>query len=74
MPPKPHPGAMQCSSKPVSASAADQRARRRKAPRGLRLPAALALGIVGPLTRVLGTDASGVVEAVGADGSHPATR
>lgn len=46
-------------------SAADHRARSRDIPRGLRVPAALTLGVLRPRRRVLGMDVAGVVEAVG---------
>jgi NADPH:quinone reductase-like Zn-dependent oxidoreductase len=48
-------------------SAADHRARSRSVPKGLRIPAALSLGVFRPRTRILGMDAAGVVAAVGAD-------
>ena len=48
-------------------SAADHRARTKDVPRGLALPTALMLGVFRPRRNVLGMDAAGVVEAVGAD-------
>lgn len=48
-------------------SAADRRARSRDVPKGLRLPTAIALGIVSPRHPVLGMDVAGVVESVGAN-------
>jgi NADPH:quinone reductase-like Zn-dependent oxidoreductase len=48
-------------------SAADHRARTREVPRGLGLLAAVGIGAFRPKHRVLGMDAAGVVEAVGAD-------
>ena len=48
-------------------SAADHRARSREVPRGLGLLAATGIGLLRPKRRVLGFDASGIVEAVGAD-------
>jgi NADPH:quinone reductase-like Zn-dependent oxidoreductase len=48
-------------------SAADHRARSHEVPRGLWLLAALGIGAFRPKRRVLGWDAAGVVEAVGAD-------
>jgi NADPH:quinone reductase-like Zn-dependent oxidoreductase len=48
-------------------SAADHRARSREVPRGLRLLAAAGIVLLRPKRRVLGFDAAGVVEAVGAD-------
>lgn len=47
-------------------SAADHRARSREVPRGLALPAATGIGLLRPRRKVLGMDAAGVVEAVGA--------
>jgi NADPH:quinone reductase-like Zn-dependent oxidoreductase len=48
-------------------SVADHRARSREVPRGLGLLAAVGIGLLRPRHRVLGMDAAGVVEAVGAD-------
>jgi NADPH:quinone reductase-like Zn-dependent oxidoreductase len=48
-------------------SAADHRARSREVPRGLGLLAATGIGLLRPKRRVLGMDAAGVVEVVGAD-------
>jgi NADPH:quinone reductase-like Zn-dependent oxidoreductase len=48
-------------------SAADHRTRSHDVPRGLWLLAAIGIGTFRPKRRVLGMDASGVVEAVGAD-------
>jgi NADPH:quinone reductase-like Zn-dependent oxidoreductase len=47
-------------------SAADYRARTLDVPRGLRLPAALTLGLFRPRRPILGMDVAGVVTAVGA--------
>ncbi len=48
-------------------SAADHRGRSRNVPRGLRILAALGLGVFRPRNPVLGMDIAGVVEAVGPD-------
>ncbi|RFU21836.1 NAD(P)-dependent alcohol dehydrogenase [Geodermatophilus marinus] len=48
-------------------SAADHRARSRDVPRGLGLLAATGIGLLRPKRPVLGYDAAGVVETVGAD-------
>ena len=48
-------------------SAADHRARSREVPRGLGLLAAAGIGLLRPKRRVLGMDAAGVVQAVGAN-------
>lgn len=47
-------------------SSADHRARTRDVPRGLRVLAAVSLGIFRPRHRVLGMAVAGVIEAVGA--------
>ena len=51
----------------TTVSAADHRARSRDIPPGLWLLAAFGIGILRPKRPVLGMDAAGVVEAVGAD-------
>src|SRR5690554_1182577 len=48
-------------------SVADHRSRSRDIPQGLGLLAAAGLGVFRPKHRVLGMDAAGVIEAVGAD-------
>lgn len=51
----------------ASVSIADHRVRSRDVPRGLKLPVTFALGWRTPKLPILGMDASGVVERVGAD-------
>lgn len=65
--PTPAPGEVLVKVHTSTLSAADYRARTLDVPRGLRIPAALSLGIFRPRTSVLGMDAAGVVEAVGKD-------
>lgn len=48
-------------------SIADHRARSRRVPRGLQLLAAVGLGFVRPRHRILGMDAAGIVDSVGAE-------
>ena len=48
-------------------SAADYRARSHDIPRGLGVLAAIGIGLFRPSKRILGMDAAGIVEAVGAD-------
>ena len=49
----------------TSVTSGDWRVRSMDIPRGLRLPARLALGVTGPRQPILGTELAGVVEAVG---------
>ena len=65
--PMPGPTDVQIRVHASTVSAADQRARSMKLPRGFRLLAAPALGLFRPRRRVLGMDVAGVVEAVGSD-------
>lgn len=67
--PQPSPGRTDVLIKvhASTVSAADYRARSRTVPRGLGLLAAFGLGVFRPRNRVLGMDAAGVVEAVGAE-------
>ncbi|WP_427006505.1 NAD(P)-dependent alcohol dehydrogenase [Pseudarthrobacter sp. H2] len=65
--PSPRPDEVLIRVHASTLSAADRRSRRRSVPRGLQAFAALALGVFGPRTPVLGMDAAGVVEAVGAE-------
>jgi NADPH:quinone reductase-like Zn-dependent oxidoreductase len=65
--PSPRPGAVLIKVHASTLSAADHRARSRNIPTGLRVPAALSLGVFRPRTRILGMDAAGVVAAVGKD-------
>lgn len=51
----------------ASVSVADHRVRSRDVPRGLKIPVTLALGWRTPKHPILGMDAAGVVERVGAD-------
>ena len=48
-------------------SAADQRTRSKKVPAGLAIPASFTIGFVRPRRPILGMDAAGVVEEVGAE-------
>lgn len=63
--PQPRPGERLVQVYASTVSAADYRSRSRNLPRGLAVPVALALGVFRPRRRILGTDAAGVVEAVG---------
>lgn len=65
--PVPKPGEVLIRVHASTVSAADHRARSRNVPSGLGLLAALGLGFFRPRHRVLGMDAAGKVEAVGAD-------
>ncbi|MFJ5693854.1 NAD(P)-dependent alcohol dehydrogenase [Arthrobacter sp. NPDC093125] len=64
--PAPAPGEVLIKVHTSTLSAADYRARTLDVPRGLRIPSALSLGIFRPRTPILGMDAAGVIEAVGA--------
>ena len=55
--PSPRPGAVLIKVHASTLSAADHRARSRNIPTGLRVPAALSLGVFRPRTRILGMDA-----------------
>lgn len=65
--PSPRPGAVLIKVHASTLSAADHRARSRNIPTGLRVPAALSLGVFRPRIHSLGMDAAGVVAAVGKD-------
>ena len=65
--PEPAPGEVRVRVHFASVSIADHRVRSRDVPRGLKLPVTAALGWRTPKHPVLGMDASGVVERVGAD-------
>lgn len=64
--PVPQPGEVLIRVHASTVSVADHRARTRDVPRGLGLIAAVGIGLFRPKHRVLGMDAAGVVEAVGA--------
>lgn len=64
--PAPGPGDVLIRVHASTVSVADHRARSRDIPSGLGLLAAFGLGVFRPSRRILGMDASGVVEAVGA--------
>jgi NADPH:quinone reductase-like Zn-dependent oxidoreductase len=74
--PEPRDGELLVRVHAASVSIADHRVRARDVPRGLRVPTMIALGIRRPKHPVLGMDAAGVVEKVGADvsGFHPGDR
>ncbi|MET0933926.1 MAG: NAD(P)-dependent alcohol dehydrogenase [Mycetocola sp.] len=65
--PKPGPDEILVRVMASTVSIADHRARSRSVPHGLRLLAALGLGFFRPRHHILGMDAAGVVETVGAD-------
>jgi NADPH:quinone reductase-like Zn-dependent oxidoreductase len=65
--PSPRPDEILVRVMASTVSAADHRARTRDVPRGLQVLAAFGLGFLRPRHRILGMDAAGVVEAVGAD-------
>lgn len=65
--PSPKPDEVLVKVHASTISAADQRARSRDIPRGLGLLAAFGIGMLRPSHRVLGMDAAGIVEAVGAN-------
>lgn len=62
---EPGPGEVAMRVRAASFSSADWRVGTATFPRGFDLPAHVALGLRGPRRAVLGTDAAGVVEAVG---------
>jgi NADPH:quinone reductase-like Zn-dependent oxidoreductase len=64
--PRPGPGDVLIRVHASTVSVADHRARSRDIPAGLWLLAAFGLGVFRPSRRVLGMDAAGVVEAIGA--------
>lgn len=51
----------------TTVTAADWRVRSLEVPAGFALPARLALGVTGPRQRILGTELSGVITAIGKD-------
>ena len=67
--PKPAPGRDQVLIKVYAStvSIADHRMRTRELPKGLWFFAPLVIGVFGPRKPILGMDAAGIVEAVGAD-------
>lgn len=64
--PEPGPGELLVRVRAASVSVADERMRSRRLPRGFSLMVAPTVGLFRPKVRVLGMDAAGVVEAVGA--------
>ncbi|MGW9166960.1 NAD(P)-dependent alcohol dehydrogenase [Agromyces sp. NPDC055658] len=64
--PEPGPGELLVRVRASTVSIADHRLRTRRVPRGLALVVAPTIGLFRPRLRVLGMDAAGVVEAVGA--------
>ncbi|WP_308798865.1 NAD(P)-dependent alcohol dehydrogenase [Agromyces silvae] len=64
--PRPAPGELLVRIHASTVSVADQRLRSRRVPRGTRLLVTPTIGLFRPRLRVLGMEAAGVVEAVGA--------
>lgn len=65
--PAPQPGELLVRVRATTVSVADQRLRSRRVPRGTSLLVAPTIGLFRPRVRVLGMEAAGVVESVGAD-------
>lgn len=64
--PSPKPGEVLLRVQASTVSVADHRARARDIPSGLGVPASAGIGLFRPSHRILGMDAAGVIEAVGA--------
>ncbi|MFE6964209.1 NAD(P)-dependent alcohol dehydrogenase [Agromyces sp. NPDC057679] len=64
--PEPGPGELLVRVRAATVSVADERLRARRLPRGFSLMVAPTIGLFRPRRRVLGMDAAGVVEAIGA--------
>lgn len=65
--PEPKPDELLVRVRATTVSVADQRLRSRRVPRGTALLVTPTIGLVRPRIRVLGMEAAGVVEAVGAE-------
>lgn len=65
--PSPKPNEVLVKIKAFGVTSGDVRIRSAKFPKGFSIPAKLALGISGPRKKILGSEFSGVIEAVGSE-------